>query len=101
MWGHREGPVEATPEWRTAEQAIRMMARFAKGSQPWHLEAHFTQPHDPYMPLKPFLDRYDPRSIPVPASFADTFAGEPGFHKREADTWGTVTEGDVRAGRAH
>ena len=101
MWGHRDGPVEATPEWRTAEQAIRMMARFAKLSQPWHLEAHFTQPHDPYMPLKPYLDRYDPRSIPVPASFADTFAGKPGFHKREAETWGTVTEEDVRGGRAH
>src|SRR6266852_3134795 len=52
MWGHREGAVEATPEWHLAEQTIRMMGRFAKGTQPWHLEAHFVQPHDPYMPLK-------------------------------------------------
>ena len=29
MWGYREGPEEATPEWRNAELASRMMARFA------------------------------------------------------------------------
>ncbi len=101
MWGHREGEVEATPEWRLAEQAIRMMGRFARGSQPWHLEVQFTQPHDPYMPLKRYLDRYDPREIQVPKNFAETFAGKPGFHRRESETWGAVTEADVRESRAH
>ncbi|MDE3166252.1 MAG: sulfatase-like hydrolase/transferase, partial [Acidobacteriota bacterium] len=95
MWGHREGDVEATPEWRLAEQAIRMMRRFAGGSQPWHLEVQFTQPHDPYMPLKRYLDRYDAREIEVPKNFAETFAGKPGFHRRESETWGAVTEADV------
>ena len=46
-----------------------MMKRFASGQQPWHLEVHFIEPHDPYMPLKKYLDRYDARSIPVPKSF--------------------------------
>jgi len=101
MWGYREGPEEATPEWRTAETAIRMMGRFAKGTQPWHLEAHFVEPHDPYMPLKQYLDRYDARAIPVPKSFTDTFAGKPGLHRRESETWGKVTEDDVRQSRAH
>ena len=78
-----------------------MMARFAKGTQPWHLEVHFVEPHDPYLPLKRYLDRYDPRSIPVPKSFADTFAGKPGLHRRESETWGAVTEDDVRQSRAH
>ena len=101
MWGYREGPEEATPEYRNAELAIRMMTRFAKGTQPWHLEVHFVEPHDPYLPLKQYLDRYDPRSIPVPKSFADTFAGKPGLHRRESETWGAVTEDDVRQSRAH
>jgi arylsulfatase A-like enzyme len=101
MWGHRIGEVEATPEYRLAEQTIRMMNRFAKGDQPWHLEAHFVQPHDPYMPLKQYLDRYDPRSIPVPPSFAETFANKPGFHRRESETWGALTPEDVQAARAH
>ena len=77
------------------------MTRFAKGAQPWHLEVHFVEPHDPYMPLKQYLDRYDPRSIPVPKSFTDTFAGKPGLHRRESETWGAVTEDDVRQSRAH
>jgi arylsulfatase A-like enzyme len=101
MWGYNEGPEEATPEWRTAESAIRMMRRFARGQQPWHLEAHFVEPHDPYVPLKQYLDRYDPRSIPVPRSFSDTFTGKPGLHRRESETWGRVTEQDVRDSRAH
>jgi arylsulfatase A-like enzyme len=77
------------------------MRRFAKGSQPWHVEAHFVEPHDPYMPLKQYLDKYDARSIPVPRSFTDTFAGKPGLHRRESETWGKVTEQDVRESRAH
>jgi len=52
MWGYKEGPEEATPEYRNAELASRMMARFAKGTQPWHLEVHFVEPHDPYLQLK-------------------------------------------------
>jgi arylsulfatase A-like enzyme len=101
MWGYREGAVESTPEWRLAEQTIRMMNRFAKGAQPWLLEAQFVQPHDPYLPLKQYLDRYDARAIPVPASFSDTFTGKPGFHRRESETWGAVTADDVRQSRAH
>lgn len=101
MWGYREGPEEATPEYREAEQAIRMMNRFAKGGSPWHMEVHFVQPHDPYMPLKKYVDRYDPRAIKVPRSFQDTFAGKPGLHRRESESWGKVTEEDYRQGRAH
>ncbi len=101
MWGYREGAEEATPEYRQAEQAIRMMNRFAKGSSPWHLEVHFVQPHDPYMPLKQYVDRYDPRAIKVPRNFQDTFAGKPGLHRRESESWGKVTEEDYRQGRAY
>jgi len=101
MWGYREGPEEATPEAYTADCAIAMMDRFAKGSQPWHLEAQWVEPHDAYMPLKKYLDRYDPRSIPVPGNFRDTFAAKPGLHRREAGTWAGATEEDVRVSRAH
>ena len=101
MWGYREGPEEATPEYYRAECAIRMMKRLARTGSPWHLEVQFVQPHDPYMPLKKYLDRYDARAIRVPASFHDTFAGKPGLHRRESETWGEITEADYRDGRAH
>jgi len=100
MWGYEEGPVEGTGEWQTAERAIRMMKRFARDTKPWLLEAHFVAPHDPYFPLKEFHDRYDPRGIPVPNSFRDTFHGKPGLHKRESASWGNVAEDDYRQGRA-
>jgi arylsulfatase A-like enzyme len=101
MWGYVEGPEEATQPWRLSEMAIRMMNRYARETQPWHLEVHFVEPHDAYMPLKKYLDRYDPRAIPVPASFRDNFEGKPGLHRRESQTWGRFTEDDVRQGRAH
>jgi arylsulfatase A-like enzyme len=101
MWGYIEGPEEATPEHYLAELGIRMMKRFAKGSQPWHLEVQFVQPHDPYFPLKKYLDGYDPRSIPVPKSFHDTFEGKPGLHRRESESWGQISEEDYRQSRAH
>jgi arylsulfatase A-like enzyme len=101
MWGYREGPEEATAEAYRTECAIRMLRRFAKGSQPWHLEVQYVEPHDPYMPLKTYLDRYDPRSIPVARSFHDRFENKPGLHRRESETWGRVTEEDYRRSRAH
>jgi len=101
MWGYLDGPEESTGAWRIAEMAIRMMGRLARAGQPWHLETHFVEPHDAYKPLKKYLDRYDPRGIPVPASFRDTFSGKPGLHRRESETWGPVTEDDYRQGRAH
>ena len=101
MWGHVIGAEELTPAYHVAESGIRMMRRFAAGSQPWHLEIHWVEPHDAYMPLKQYLDRYNPDSIPVPESFRDTFRGKPGLHRRESESWGPVTEKDYREGRAH
>lgn len=101
MWGVREGPVEATDEYRTAEQAIRMLKRFSAGSRPWHVEAHFVAPHDAYVPLKEYRARYDSRAIPVDESFHDTFEGKPGLHRRESEIWSSVSEDDYREGRAH
>jgi arylsulfatase A-like enzyme len=78
-----------------------MMSRFARGGRPWHLEVQYVEPHDPYLPLKKYLDGYDPRSIPVAANFFDTFQNKPGLHRRESGTWGRVTEDDFRQSRAH
>lgn len=100
MWGYHEGLVEATLEGYTAELAARMMTRFARGSQPWHVEVHFIAPHDPYLPLKNYRDRYDARSIPVPKSFRENFEGKPGLHRRESESWGHITADDVRQSRA-
>ncbi len=100
MWGHLDGPEESTPEHYRTDCAIGVMNRLSGGAQPWHLEVHYIEPHDPYFPLKSYLDRYDPKSIHVPKSFQDTFRDKPGMHRRESETWGTITEDDVRQSRA-
>lgn len=99
-WGYTEGEEEKTHAWEVAEMAIRMMGRLAKDTKPWILETHFVDPHDPYFPLKKYLDGYDPRSISLPQSFGDTFEGKPGLHKRESSIWGNMTEDDYRQSRA-
>jgi arylsulfatase A-like enzyme len=101
MWGHTEGPEDAAPEHYRTDCAIQMLKGFTQGNQPWHLEVHYIEPHDPYFPMKKFLDKYDPRSIVVPKSFAEEFRNKPGLHRRESQAWGNVTEEDVRASRAH
>src|SRR4051794_41029015 len=100
MWGYVEGPEEAAPEHYRTDCAIQVMQRLASGTSPWHLEVHYIEPHDPYLPLKKYYDRYDPKSITVPASFRDDFNGKPGLHRRESESWGKVTEDDVRESRA-
>jgi arylsulfatase A-like enzyme len=101
MWGYLQVPEEETRPYWVAESGIRMMKRFAAQRRPWHLWISFLAPHDPYMPLKKYLDRYDPARIPVPQSFYDTFEGKPSMHKKESETWGVVTEDDYRQSRAH
>lgn len=100
QWGYVEGNEENSESNFLAESTVRMMRRYAKGTQPWHIEAHFTEPHDPYFPLKKYFDRYDPSKIPVPASFRDTFVGKPGMHRRESEIWGNMTEKDYQQSRA-
>lgn len=87
MWGWTGGTEQQTPEAYSTECSIRMMRRFAGQQGPWHLEVQYLQPHDPYMPLKSYLERYDPRSIPVARSFQDTFQNKPGLHRRESMSW--------------
>jgi arylsulfatase A-like enzyme len=101
MWGHTEGPEEAATEHYRTDCAIQMLRRFTQGNQPWHMEVHYIEPHDPYFPMKKYLGRYDARGIPVPASWNDDFRNKPGLHRRESQTWGQVSEEDVRQSRAH
>lgn len=101
MWGHYDVPEEETSAYFIAENGIRMMKRFAAKQRPWHVEVQWHEPHDPYVPLKKYLDRCDPHSIPVPQNFYDTFEGKPELHRRESETWGKVNEDIYRQGRAH
>ncbi len=100
MWGYDESEEEETDTWGIAETGIKMLQRFSKGEKPWHIEIHLHAPHNPYMPLKKYRNRYDASAIKVPESFYDTFENKPGMHRLESETWGKVTEKDYQEGRA-
>lgn len=101
MWGYYEGPLERLSTTRLADCAIALLREYAASGRAWHLAVHFPEPHDPYNPHTSYLERYDPAALSVPASFYDTFAGKPGMYRREAETWGAVSEEDVRQSTAH
>ncbi len=102
MWGYEEGSEEHSHPYGIAQTGIRMLNEIAAGDKPWLLEVQFPEPHDPYMPLKPYLDRYDPSSIPVARSFREErFEKKPNLHRRESETWGQLSEKDYRESRAH
>ena len=69
MWGYAEGPEEAAPEHYRRTAQSKSCRNSPLGSQPWHLEVHYIEPHDPYFPMKKYYDRYDPKSISVPREF--------------------------------
>ena len=76
-----------------------MIRRFAAGGQPWMVEVHF--PENPRgWPLRKYRERYDPRTIPVSPNFRDKFVNKPAIQKRDAETYGAMTEEDYREGRA-
>jgi len=82
---------------RIAEAGARTIGEFAAGRQPWLVEVHFQQPHDPYRPLLCFLENYRLEDIELPRSYyEETFEGKPGLLAREASLWAELGEEDFR-----
>jgi choline-sulfatase len=66
-----------------ALQALRALAR-RRGpdrEQPWFLCVSYTHPHDPYVNLPEYWDRYEGREIAMPAS------PPPGWRPQRMDIW--------------
>jgi arylsulfatase A-like enzyme len=78
------------------------MRALCEKPDPWLLEVHFPQPHDPYTPFMEFLERYPLQDIELPSSYdEETFEGKPGLLAREAGLWAELGEEDFRQGLRH
>ena len=66
-----------------ALQSLRHLARRrgADKDQPWFLCASYTHPHDPYVNLQEYWDRYDGRDIAMPED------PPPGWQPHRMDVW--------------
>lgn len=102
MWACDDGPPEATYTHFLAERACRTLGEFADAGSPWHLEVHFPEPHDPYTPLREFLERYPADEVALPSSYyGETFVNKPRLLEREASLWSGLSERDFLEGRRH
>lgn len=114
-------PVEATFEYYLAERTIARLREYAAGyherHQPFYLACHWFGPHLPYLIPERYYNLYDPGTVSLPISMAETFAGKPlvqrhysahwtfdsftpdEWRKLIAISWGYVTLIDEQVGR--
>ncbi|WP_420113512.1 sulfatase-like hydrolase/transferase [Pseudactinotalea sp.] len=89
-------PLEATFEHYLADRSIELLQRYAADPQgrPFYLATHFFGPHLPYVLPREYLEMYDPDSIELPASIAETFEGKPPVQRNYSAHWtfDTLTE---------
>ena len=88
LYGVTDEPVEGTMEYYLCSRGIDFLKEAAnKSPHPWALFLSVPGPHDPYIAPRSFYERYDPASIPKPASFADDLADRPGIYRRIQSVW--------------
>jgi arylsulfatase A-like enzyme len=83
-----DGEVESTPEYRIYSDGIDFIRRAAQDpGTPWALMLSTEAPHDPYVALCSYFERYDPAALPRPPSFGDDLAGRPTLYRRIQSVW--------------
>ncbi len=90
-WLGCEDPVDVNDS-RThwmADQAVRMIEKFAAAGKPWHIWLDNEEPHLPCRPCAPFSTMYDPDAIPPWDGYGDTFEHKPYIHRQQTVSWGT------------
>ncbi|MYS79605.1 sulfatase-like hydrolase/transferase [Embleya scabrispora] len=89
--GRLQQPAEATMEAFLTDRTLELLDRYAAGNRedgrPFMLSCHWFGPHLPYLIPDEYYDMYDPDSVPLPASMAETFAGKPEVQRRYSEYW--------------
>jgi arylsulfatase A-like enzyme len=85
-------PPEATLEQYIFSRGVQFIEEQAARptQRPWALVLSTLGPHDPYLVPGEYLERYDPRQIPLPASFGDDLAGRPAIYRRIQQVWASL-----------
>ena len=93
---------EETDDFRVVESALDHLPKLALGREPWCLYVGPLGPHDPYVVPEQFARLYDPRNVPLPASFADALEDKPRVYQRvRRQYWDQLSEDEVRDAIAH
>lgn len=101
IWGESPIPPDRTEVALTVDVALTRLASMG-ADEPFFLRVASGMPHTPYVAPAPFSRMYDPKQVPLPASWADGIESKPTlvqliYHGRR---YAEVTEEDVRRCRA-
>ena len=91
--GQADGGTSAHPAF---EKGIDFIRRNARAGRPFCCFVSASEPHDPYIPPKPFLDRYDIPNVRLSPTLRDELTGKPEVLKRMRDVWQGLTDDDWR-----
>lgn len=84
-------PVEATFEHYLASRTVEQLERYAQDVRddgtPFFLQLNFFGPHLPYILPDEYFDLFDPASIEMPASVAESFEGKPPVQANYSAHW--------------
>ncbi len=75
---------------------IRQHARGDRSHQPFFCFVSTAEPHDPYVPPKPFFDRYNLDAIQLSPTLHDEPIGKPEVIRRMRAVWRDLTDADWR-----
>lgn len=88
LYGVTDDPPEGTQEHYVFSRGIDFLHEAAnEPDRPWMLFLSAEAPHDPYVAPREYYERYDPASIPRPASFDDPLGDRPGIYRRLQNVW--------------
>lgn len=77
------------------------MREYVKQDKPFHIHCGPTNPHDPYVVPKKYVDMYDLDDVPLPANYHDDLQDKPRIYQRQAKLWSQLTEEEVRDSVRH
>ncbi|MCO6452297.1 MAG: sulfatase-like hydrolase/transferase [Caldilineales bacterium] len=88
LYGVVDAPPESTAEYEIYSEGLRFLEQaLAQPDQPWALFLSTEAPHDPYIALSRYYERYDPAAIVPPPSFDDDLSARPGIYRRIQRVW--------------
>ncbi len=82
------------------EKGIDFVRRHGAGERPFCCFVSTCEPHDPYVPPRSFLERYDAGTVPVSPSLGEDCAGKPEVVRRMRALWRELGEDEWRRARA-
>lgn len=93
---------EDHPDYTVVRAGIDALPRLAAQDRPWCLFIGTVGPHDPFIPERRFVERYDLASIPLPPSYGDDLSDRPAVYRRMREQyWNQLSEDEVRDSIRH